>query len=260
MYLKRIVISLIIVLSTAVMSLAQSDIFTVVIDPGHGGKDSGCVGKVAKEKNVVLDIAGLLRDKIEKAYKKKVKVVMTRSTDTFVTLKKRAEIANAAKGDLFISIHANSLPKNAKGRSTVEGVSVYTCGLHRSQDNLQVAMRENAVMELESDYSTRYMGFDPTSSESYIMFELSQNQHQKQSIQFARLSESLLVTEAMRKSKGVRLAGFWVLWATSMPAVLVELDYMCNPTQENFLNSEKGKEKCASALFEAFKKYYELTM
>lgn len=260
MNLKRIVILSCFVLFTVILSVAQSDIFTVVIDPGHGGKDSGCVGTVAKEKDVVLEVASLLRDKIEKAYKKKVKVVMTRSTDTFVTLKKRAEMANAAKGDLFISIHVNSVAKDSKGRCSVEGASVYTCGLHRSQDNLQVAMRENAVMELENDYSTKYKGFDPASSESYIMFELSQNQHQKQSIQFARLAENHLVADAQRKSKGVRQAGFWVLWATSMPAVLVELDYMCNPTQEKFLNSAKGKEKCASALFEAFKKYYELTM
>lgn len=260
MNLRIIVILLIIVLSTAAVMAGAPEVFTVVIDPGHGGKDSGCVGTNAREKDVVLDVACLLRDKIEKSFKKKVKVVMTRSTDTFVTLKKRADMANAAKGNLFISIHVNSVPKNAKGRGAVEGASVYTCGLHRSQDNLQVAMRENAVMELESDYSTSYKGFDPSSSESYIMFELSQTQHQKQSIQFARLSESLLVSEAQRKSKGVRQAGFWVLWATSMPAVLVELDYMCNPLQEKFLNSAKGKEKCASALFEAFKKYYELTM
>ncbi|MDE6691793.1 MAG: N-acetylmuramoyl-L-alanine amidase [Muribaculaceae bacterium] len=260
MSFRRITILLIITLFTAMISMAAGDVFTVVIDPGHGGKDSGCVGTEAKEKDIVLEVSELLRDKIEKKYGKKVKVIMTRSDDRFVTLKKRAEIANTAKGDLFISIHINSVPKDAKGRSTVEGASVYTCGLHRSHDNLQVAMRENSVMELESDYSTKYKGFDPTSSESYIMFELSQDRHQKQSIQFARLAENALVSHAQRKSKGVRQAGFWVLWATSMPSVLVELDYLCNPTQEKFLKSEKGKDKCASALFEAFKSYYELTM
>ncbi len=259
MKIKRIVTVTIISLFTALMSIAQNDVFTVVIDPGHGGKDSGCVGTTAKEKDIVLDVANRLRDKIESTYNKKVKVVMTRSNDTFVTLKKRAEIANAAKGDLFISIHVNSVAKATKGRCTVEGASVYTCGLHRSQDNLQVAMRENAVMELENDYTTKYKGFDPSSSESYIMFELSQNQHQKQSIQFAKEALSHLVSDAQRTSKGVRQAGFWVLWSTSMPSVLVELDYLCNPTQEKFLNSSKGKEKCASALFEAFKKYYERT-
>lgn len=259
MNLRIIAITLFFALSTAILTAAEPDVFTVVIDPGHGGKDSGCVGAVAKEKDIVLEVAELLRNKIEKEYNKKVKVVMTRANDTFVTLKKRAEIANAAKGDLFISIHVNSVAKSTKGRCSVEGASVYTCGLHRSQDNLQVAMRENAVMELENDYTAKYKGFDPSSSESYIMFELSQNQHQKQSLQFARLSENFLVNEAQRRSKGVRQAGFWVLWATSMPAVLVELDYMCNPVQEKFLNSAKGKEKCASALFEAFKKYYELT-
>lgn len=259
MRLKRIAILLVAAFCTALISAAQNDVFTLVIDPGHGGHDSGCVGKEAKEKDIVLEVSKLLRDKVEKHYKKKVKVVMTRSTDTFVTLKKRAEIANAAKGDLFISIHVNSVPKDAKGRNTVEGASVYTCGLHRSQDNLQVAMRENSVMELENDYSTRYMGFDPTSSESYIMFELSQDRHQKQSIHFASIAEKSLVANASRKDKGVRQAGFWVLWATSMPSVLVELDYLCNPTQEKFLKSDNGKDKCAQSLFEAFKNYYELT-
>lgn len=259
MNLRSIVISFILALSYIIVKAAEPDIFTVVIDPGHGGKDSGCVGTVAKEKDVVLDVAIMLRDKIEKEYKKKVNVVMTRSTDTFVTLQKRASIANSAKGDLFISIHVNSVDKKTPGRCHVEGASVYTCGLHRSQDNLRVAMRENSVMELENDYSTKYKGFDPSSSESYIMFELSQNQHQKQSLQFAKESLSHLISDAQRTSNGVRQAGFWVLWATSMPAVLVELDYMCNPAQEKFLNSYKGKEKCASALFEAFKNYYELT-
>lgn len=259
MKIIRTAILTIVTIFTTLISMAQNDVFTVVIDPGHGGKDSGCVGTTAKEKDIVLDVAKQLRDKIESTYKNKVKVVMTRSNDTFVTLKKRAEIANAAKGDLFISIHCNSVEKATKGRCTVAGASVYTCGLHRSQDNLRVAMRENSVMELENDYTTRYKGFDPTSSESYIMFELSQNQHQKQSIQFAKEALSNLVSGAQRTSKGVRQAGFWVLWSTSMPSALVELDYLCNPTQEKFLNSSKGKEKCASALFDAFKKYYELT-
>ncbi len=258
MNLRKFTILLIATLFTTIVSVAQSDVFTVIIDPGHGGKDSGCVGVTTKEKDVVLEVGKLLRDKIESAYKKKVKVVMTRSTDTFVTLKKRAEIANAAKGNLFISIHVNSVPNDAKGRKTVEGASVYTCGLHRSQDHLQVAMRENSVMELESDYSTKYMGFDPSSSESYIMFELSKDRHQKQSLQYASMAEKTLVSHASRKSKGVRQAGFWVLWATSMPSVLVELDYMCNPTHEEFLKSAQGQDKCASALFKAFKSYYEL--
>ena len=127
MSFRRITILLIITLFTAMISMAAGDVFTVVIDPGHGGKDSGCVGTEAKEKDIVLEVSELLRDKIEKKYGKKVKVIMTRSDDRFVTLKKRAEIANTAKGDLFISIHINSVPKDAKGRSTVEGASVYTC-------------------------------------------------------------------------------------------------------------------------------------
>lgn len=241
----------------AIMAGAKTSDFTVVIDPGHGGRDSGCVGKVAKEKNVALNVAKLLRDKIEKKYGKKVNVVMTRSTDKFVSLQGRADIANKAKGDLFISIHVNSVDKRSKGRNTVKGASVYTCGLHKSKDNLQVAMRENSVMEYESDYSTTYHGFDPKSSESYIMFELSQNAHQQQSIKFAKYAEDLLVSEAGRVNKGVKQAGFWVLWSTAMPSVLVELDFICNPTQEKFLNSKKGQERCANALFKAFNKYYD---
>lgn len=242
---------------TAAAAGRANDVFTVVIDPGHGGKDAGCVGKVSKEKDIVLAVGKLLRDKIEAKYGKKVKVVMTRSTDKFVSLKGRAEIANKADGDLFISIHVNSLPVKTKGRQSVKGASVYTCGLHKSDANLQVAMRENSVMSLESDYSTHYQGFDPKSSESYIMFELSQNKHMKQSIKFASLANDHLVKDAGRANKGVRQAGFWVLWATAMPSVLVELDYICNPAQDRFLGSAKGREACAAALFNAFKKYYE---
>lgn len=235
---------------------ADDEVFTVVIDPGHGGHDPGCVGKKGKEKNIVLSVAKLLRDKIEKEYGKDVNVVMTRSTDEFITLQKRADIANTAHGNLFISIHVNSVDRKNKKRATLKGASVYTCGLHKSENNLQVAMRENAVMELEPDYTTTYQGFDPTSSESYIIFELSQSRHQQQSIEFAQQAESQLVKTAGRFDKSVRQAGFWVLWATAMPSVLVELDFICNPTQENFLISKDGQDKCAQALFKAFKSYY----
>lgn len=257
MRIYRHIIALCFLLFITLISGAKTNEFTVVIDPGHGGRDSGCVGQVAKEKNIALSVAKLLRDKIEQKYGKKVKVVMTRSTDVFVSLEGRAQIANKAKGDLFISIHVNSVDKKSKGRAEVKGASVYTCGLHKSKDNLQVAMRENSVMEYENDYTTKYQGFDPKSSESYIMFELSQSEHQRQSINFAKYAEDFLVSDAGRINKGVKQAGFWVLWSTAMPAVLVELDFICNPTQEKFLNSEKGQEKCANALFKAFNQYYE---
>ncbi len=230
---------------------------TVVIDPGHGGKDIGCRGSKGREKDITLAVGKLLGEKIEKGLKDKVKVVYTRSTDKYITLQDRAETANKANGNLFISIHVNSVDKKTKGRANIHGTSVYTCGLHKSQSNLNVAMRENSVMELEPDYTTTYQGFDPDSSESYIIFELSQNMHMQQSVKFASLAQDKLVNTAGRADKEVRQAGFWVLWATSMPSVLVELDFICNPQAETFLTSKSGQEKCAQALYQAVKEYYE---
>lgn len=235
----------------------ESEPFTIVIDPGHGGHDVGCQGKKGKEKDITLAVSKLLGQKLIDAYKDDMEIVYTRRGDKYLTLQERADIANEAKGDLFISIHVNSVDKKSKGRERVSGTSVYTCGLHKSQNNLNVAMRENSVMELEDDYTANYQGFDPNSTESYIIFELSQNIHLQQSIQFASLAQKRLVKTAGRLDKDVRQAGFWVLWATSMPSVLVELDFICNPTQESFLVSKAGQEKCAQALYEAVKDYYE---
>ena len=231
--------------------------FTVVLDAGHGGHDFGCRGKKAREKDITLKVAKLLGQKITKEYGEKVDVVYTRTTDRYLTLQQRADVANDARGDLFISIHVNSVSKKAKNRTTISGTSVYTCGLHKSENNLEVAMRENAVIELEPDYTTTYQGFDPSSSESYIIFELTQNMHLHKSVEFASMAQKKLVSVAGRVDKDVRQAGFWVLWATSMPSVLVELDFMCNPKQEAFLSSKAGQEKCAEALFQAFKTYYK---
>lgn len=228
--------------------------FTVVIDAGHGGKDFGCVGKKTNEKTIVLDVAKRLADKINDNLPDS-KAVLTRKGDYFLKLQKRADIANKAKGDLFISIHVNSIDKKSKGRSKVRGASVYAVGADKAQKTMSVAMRENAVMEMEDDYSTVYRGFDPNSSESYIIFELSNNLHLSQSLDFAALAQRQLVSHAGRADKGVRQAGFWVLWATSMPAVLVELDFICNPKSEDFLNSAEGREKCAEALYRAVKTY-----
>lgn len=235
---------------------AEGENFTIVIDPGHGGKDVGCQGKSHNEKDITLKVGKLLGEKIQKEYGKDVNVVYTRTNDKYLTLQQRADKANQANGDLFVSIHVNSLDKRNKARSSIRGTSVYTCGLHKSDNNLAVAMRENSVMELEPDYSTNYQGFDPNSSESYIIFELSQSRHLQQSIDFASIAQTKLVNVAGRADREVRQAGFWVLWATSMPAVLVELDFICNPTQEKFLGSAQGQEKCANALFQAFKEYY----
>lgn len=241
---------------------ATSTDFVIVLDPGHGGKDYGAIGKITNEKTINLAVAKLVGDMIKEEFDD-VKVVFTRKTDKFISLKERADIANKAGGQLFISIHVNSVDKKSKNRHTVKGASVYTLGLHRSAANLEVAKRENAVITLESDYSTTYQGFDPESTESYIMFEISQNKHMEQSVAFAREIESELVERAGRAYKGVRQAGFWVLWATGMPSVLVELDFICNPDQEKYMHSSKGQKEMASSIFNAFKRYkssYDKTM
>lgn len=235
---------------------ADSRPFVVVIDPGHGGKDYGAIGERTNEKAIVLDVGLLLGKMISKAYKAtEVKVVYTRNRDYFVELQERANIANRAKGDLFISIHANSVDKRNRNRKHVNGTSVYTLGVDRAEKNLAVAQRENSVIVLENDYSERYEGFDPSSAESYIIFELEQNRHMVQSLDFASKAQHQLVYTAGRADKKVRQAGFWVLHATSMPAVLVELDFICNPDMESFMASENGRNKLATALFTAFAEY-----
>ncbi len=231
--------------------------FTVVIDPGHGGKDYGCIGDITNEKTIVLDVARQVGDLITSTHPE-VRVIYTRSDDRFIELNERASIANKANADLFISIHVNSVDRRSKGRRKVKGASVYTLGLgtKRTDPNLAVAMRENSVIELEKDYTENYQGFDPNSTESYIIFELSQNLHQHQSIELGDAIQRELVTTAGRADKGVLQSGFLVLKATSMPAVLVELDFICNPECERFLNSASGREKCARSIANGFSAYY----
>ncbi len=228
--------------------------FIVVIDAGHGGKDVGALGNKVREKDVNLAVALKLGDLIESKMKD-VEVIYTRSTDKYLTLQERAQIANKSKGNLFISLHCNSLDKRNKKRKTIQGASTYTLGLHKSDDNLEVAMRENSVIALEKDYAVTYQGFDPNSTESYIIFEISQNVHMEQSVDFASRVQQEFVTTAGRVDRGVKQAGFLVLARTSMPAVLVELDFICNPTQEKFLGSESGRNKMAQALYNAFYDY-----
>ncbi len=245
----------ILVFSFALISfvLSASD-FTIVIDPGHGGKDVGALGRKVREKDVNLAVALKLGDMIS-SNMKDVNVVFTRNTDKYLTLQERAQIANKSKGNLFISIHCNSLDKRNKKRKTIKGASTYTLGLHKSDDNLEVAMRENAVIALEKDYDVTYQGFDPNSSESYIIFEISQNVHMEQSVDFASKVQREFSKTAGRVDRGVRQAGFLVLARTSMPAVLVELDFICNPTVESFLGSKSGQEKLAKSLYNAFYAY-----
>lgn len=248
-------ISLITLLIFSSATLSARD-FVVVIDAGHGGHDSGAIGLFAKEKDITLNVAKLLGKKISNEYND-VKVIYTRENDKYLTLQQRANKANKAHGDLFISIHVNSIDMNTPGRTKVAGASVFTLGLHKSEDNLAVAKRENSVIELEKDYTTTYSGFNPNSTESYIIFEMNQNKHMLQSIEFASSIQKELTNTAKRNDKGVRQAGFWVLWATSMPSVLIELDFICNPTQEKYLASNEGQEELATSIFNAFIDYYK---
>lgn len=229
--------------------------FVLVLDAGHGGNDHGCRGKTEREKDITLDVVLRARDIIKETYGDSIKVVLTRDDDTFIPLDRRADIANDAAANLFVSVHVNSLDRRAKGRETIHGASVYTVGLHKNDANLAVAMRENSVIELEEDYTESYQGFDPNSSESYIIFELTQNLNMAQSVEAAQLIQNELVGHAGRADKGVRQAGFLVLWATKMPAVLVELDFICNPSAEKFLASAQGRRKCAESIVNAVGQY-----
>lgn len=230
--------------------------FIVVLDPGHGGKDAGALGKKTNEKSVNLNVAkklcALLLDNMDD-----VKVEMTRDDDRFITLQGRADFANRKHADIFVSIHANSVKKTSPNHNTVNGAAVYTLGLDRSDTNLSVAMRENEVMKLEADYSTTYQGFDPSSTESYIAFEMMQHKNMDQSISLAEAVQNQLVRHAGRKNNGVRQAPFWVLVRTSMPSILVELDFICNPAMEEYMASEKGSTQLARAIYNGVKSYRE---
>jgi len=221
----------------------------VVIDAGHGGKDPGTVGRISLEKDITLKIALKLGTYIENSFPD-IKVIYTRKEDKFVHLDERSKIANDAGADLFISIHCNATEKNSP-----YGTETYVMGLHRSNDNLDVAMRENAVITYEDDYSSRYEGYDPKSSESFIIFSMLQNAHLDQSLSLASLIQNDFRERANRKDRGVRQAGFLVLWKTSMPSVLVEVGYLSHPKEELYLNSTEGQEHLASSIYRAFKEY-----
>jgi N-acetylmuramoyl-L-alanine amidase len=224
--------------------------FTVIIDPGHGGKDLGARGSTAKEKDINLAIALLLGDYI-KANLPDVTIIFTRKTDVFIPLNERANIANKAKGDLFISIHANSL----KGSKRPFGTETFTLGLSSSKENLEVAKRENSVILLEDDYKQTYEGFDPHSSESYIMFEFMQNKYMDQSVTFASEVQKEFKNTANRIDRGVKQAEFLVLRKTSMPSVLIETGFISNLKEEAYLKSKQGRHNIAKCIFNAFKQY-----
>lgn len=229
--------------------------FTLCLDPGHGGKDCGCMGKKTNEKTIVLNVSKRVNELIAKHLSDYTEVVMTRDKDVFVTLQERANIANRAHSDLFISIHVNSVAESNKRRATLAGCQVYTLGLHKTAENLAVAKRENAAMEMEANHKEQYADFDPDSLEGDILFEFTQSMRMDQSIALADAIHNNLALSASRNQMGVRQAGFWVLWATSMPAVLVELDFICNPICEEYLASEKGVEEMAVSIFNSFSTY-----
>lgn len=223
--------------------------WTIVIDAGHGGKDPGALGSASREKDITLNIALKTGDYIEKNLKN-VSVIYTRKTDIFPDLKDRAEIANKNNADLFISIHANWAPSKK-----IAGAETFIMGLAKDEANLQVAMKENEVILLENDYSTKYEGFDPKSPESYVMFTLMQNVHQDQSTLLAAKIQSQFRDKANRNDRGVKQAGFWVLYMTTMPSVLVETGFITNPVEEKYLNSTQGQDYLASAIYRACKEY-----
>lgn len=219
----------------------------VVIDAGHGGKDPGAIGKKGVEKEIVLSVALKLGKYIEQTYPD-IEVLYTRKEDVFVGVAERSIFANEKGADLFISIHCNANPNKSP-----YGAETYVMGLHKSNENLDVAMRENAVITYEEDYSTKYEGYDPNSSESFIIFNLMQHSFLEQSLNFASSIQNEFKEKALRKDRGVKQAGFLVLWRTTMPSVLVELGFLSHPKEEEFLISEQGQDYLASSLFRAFR-------
>ncbi len=227
----------------------DSRILTVVIDPGHGGKDAGAAYGNVREKDVVLDISLKLGNYIKAAFSN-INVIYTRDKDVFVPLYQRALIANKNKADLFISIHVNAVT-----RGSAQGTETYVLGQHRTSENLEVAKKENAVILLEPDYKTTYEGFDPNLPESYIMFELVQDEYLEQSAMLASAIQKQFRERVNRIDRSVKQAGFLVLREIAMPGVLVEAGFLSHPAERSFLQSETGRDYLASAVFRAFRDY-----
>ncbi len=223
--------------------------FVLVLDAGHGGHDPGAIGDISREKdinlNIVLKVGQLVQQNCND-----VKVIYTRKTDVFIPLNQRTEIANNAGADLFISVHTNSAPaKSARGTET------FSLGLSRSSANLEVAKRENSVILLEDDYKQRYAGFDPNSSESYIMFEFIQDKHMEQSVGLATLIQKQYKSGIGRPDRGVHQDIFLVLKTSAMPSVLTEVGFISNPEEEQYLNTEEGANALSRSIFNAFLQY-----
>lgn len=225
---------------------------TVVIDAGHGGNDPGTISpdKKLKESSINLDIALALGKKIDEAFPD-VKVLYTRKKDVFIPLAQRADIANRNHADLFISIHVNSV----KNKSDVRGVETFVMGTDKSASNMEVCKRENSVILLEKDYSTTYQGFDPSNAESYILFNLMQNASFEQSIEMASLVQKQLKKGPITVNRGIKQAPILVLWKTTMPAILVEVGFLSNPSDRRILASKAERDKIADNIFKAFRAF-----
>ncbi|MBP5409903.1 MAG: N-acetylmuramoyl-L-alanine amidase [Prevotella sp.] len=247
---NRLLVLIWITLGFAVCSFAANKKFTLVIDAGHGGHDAGALGAFSKEKNINLNVA-LAFGRYVQNNCPDVKVIYTRKTDVFIPLHTRADIANKNKADLFVSIHTNAVPRGRIAR----GLETYTLGMHRAGSNLEVAKRENSVILIEKDYKQHYEGFDPNSSESYIMFEFMQDKNMAQSVELARYVQKHVCASADRIDKGVKQAGFLVLRETSMPSCLIELGFITTSDEEQFLNSSDGIDRLGFGIYKAFLDY-----
>ena len=249
MNLKRNILMLAVMLLALITEVGAKE-FTLVIDAGHGGHDTGAPGKFSKEKDINLKTALAFGEYVEKNCPD-VKVIYTRKKDVFVELKDRAGIANKAKADLFISIHTDALENNSVAR----GMTTYTLGMHRAKDNLDVAQRENSVILIEKNYKETYQGFDPNSAESYIIFEFMQDKNMQRSVDLATFIQNKTCQAADRPSRGVKQAGFLVLRETSMPSCLVEVGFISTPDEEQSLNNSATIDNIAKGLYNAFIKY-----
>ena len=246
----KIVLAVLFLITQGLVVAAQNKKFTLVIDAGHGGHDAGALGASSKEKNINLNVALAFGNYVERNCPD-VKVVYTRKTDVFVTLHERANIANRHKADLFVSIHTNALPAGKQAR----GLETYTLGMNRANENFDVAKRENAVILYEKDYEQHYEGFDPNSSESYIMFEFMQDKNMAQSVDLAKMVQKRACSSANRQNKGVKQAGFLVLRETSMPSCLIELGFITTPQEEQQLNTRECIDALGYGIFQAFVDY-----
>ena len=247
---KKIALAVLFLITQGLVVAAQNKKFTLVIDAGHGGHDAGALGASSKEKNINLNVALAFGNYVERNCPD-VKVVYTRKTDVFVTLHERANIANRHKADLFVSIHTNALPAGKQAR----GLETYTLGMNRANENFDVAKRENAVILYEKDYEQHYEGFDPNSSESYIMFEFMQDKNMAQSVDLAKMVQKRACSSANRQNKGVKQAGFLVLRETSMPSCLIELGFITTPQEEQQLNTRECIDALGYGIFQAFVDY-----